>query len=442
MNVFALLQTAVVGALLVYTHDVPVGLADSNIQTTVPSEMITVRDATGQLTRRINGMESTKVVHEFLLSCLETRSLDLHITSLGCSVHPDRWNFPFRLSGGDVYPNLTSLRLAGYRFTSRDWDDVQLSSFYRDGLWDGLGDSVGSRGPQKLYSLWRDTPTKRRHLSNLELWLEAMDWTKLESLALLSPIEEHFVELATPHLKSLKSLEVYGDASRLIYSLPEEVGLEYLSVNEWTSEMQGALLDRHGQTLKTLKAFSVESGWERNKVSLTPSQLQAIATRAPNVEHLSMNLDRNGSWPWEVVEALAIMPSMVSTDIWLELAADCIRTVQPMRRVPEPCRDGNEFRHPRLNAASATEIFTFLRDRKAGTELQRVTFHSGDWSRTWDGALYVMPWIEERMGQIECDVYSKDGGRKKVGEEVCVHIVDDEGRGDEMYYQWPRHDLL
>ncbi|RYP28821.1 hypothetical protein DL767_007039 [Monosporascus sp. MG133] len=48
----------------------------------------------------------------------------------------------------------------------------------------GILDWINFHGAEKYVRLWMDTPADRRHLRNLELWLEVMDWSALESLEL------------------------------------------------------------------------------------------------------------------------------------------------------------------------------------------------------------------------------------------------------------------
>ncbi|KAH8653586.1 hypothetical protein BX600DRAFT_515851 [Xylariales sp. PMI_506] len=395
-------------------------------------------------------------LHEHLLSSPDVRSLDLRATLMGCSEWPDRWNLPFRLTGEDAgaYPPLTSLRLEGYEFNQSDWNDALPE---RRDAW-GYLNWANSYVLRRLWPLWRDVPVERREMTNLQLWLEAMDWSKLEDLALISGVEPHFAELATPHLVSLRSLEVrsgrrgttHAAAGKLICELPAGADLVNLTwAGAWDPKALDPVLQRHGATLRRLEVYAKEP-WRRNPevaAVLTAAQIRAVGAGAPKLEHLTLTLDRNdGVWPWEVLEALATeLPELASADIWLELAADCMRDKPQspyMRRGEqegESCSRGAEFREPRLTAASAAEVFAFLRaknsavgggDGDGGGKLQRVTFYIGDWSRPWDGPLYIPGWLEYRRGKVECSV--TDGGK-----EVCEHVVSEEGG-----IQWANEDFL
>ncbi|RYP92522.1 hypothetical protein DL770_001388 [Monosporascus sp. CRB-9-2] len=171
-----------------------------------------------------------QALHKRLLSCPDVRSLDLSVAPEGCSAWPDRWNLPFRLAGGERYPALTSLTLGGYRFDHSDWEDVQPDKY------GGILNWINFHGTEKYVRLWMDTPADRRHLRNLELWLEAMDWSALEVLELRGGVEGYFADLAPPHLTGLKHLAVEegwkqnkSTIPRLLASLPDSVHLQSLA---------------------------------------------------------------------------------------------------------------------------------------------------------------------------------------------------------------------
>jgi hypothetical protein len=113
-------------------------------------------------------------IHAALLECSNITALDVRVTGLGYSERPDRWSFPFNRFGGDVYPRLGNVRLEGYEFgRGRQRDAVGLDKWSRSG-WAWI------RGGSSYFSLFsRDQWMK----SNLELWLDAMDWSAVSELA-------------------------------------------------------------------------------------------------------------------------------------------------------------------------------------------------------------------------------------------------------------------
>jgi hypothetical protein len=126
---------------------------------------------------RFTNMDS---IHAALTSCPNITLLDLRITGTttgtclnlpGTCVRcnnewPSRWNFPFSPNGSDTYPPLKTLRLRGHDF---DWIDDKFQ---------GL--------PQG--STWHEGQQNRHKNGNLELWLDAMNWSQIEEFALV----DHF----------------------------------------------------------------------------------------------------------------------------------------------------------------------------------------------------------------------------------------------------------
>jgi hypothetical protein len=374
-----------------------------------------------------------KEVHETMLACPNIKTMNLRVTMFGCSERRDRWNFPFRLAGGEVYPNLTSLTLEGYDFNQSDWADASPRSYWPSDLMNWINFYSGLRS---WFSLWSDTPKERRHLTNLQLWLEAMDWSKLDSLGLILNMEEYFLELAMSRLTGLKSLEIHGSSRRRkcynkamlpVSALPAEVALtNFTWIDGWNPNELATLLDRYRQTLTRLELYSKEL---RRDPVLNTSQLEAICAKAPHLEHLSLSIDRDGSWPWDVLKGLAKIQSLVSADVWLELAAEHMRGAPERGYWPpgESRQNASEYREPRLNATTATGVFSYLLKHNDSSNLRNVTFYIGDWGRAWDGPLRMLRWLDGQSGKVECSLYSEHGERKKPNEPLCVHTVDMEG---------------
>ncbi|KAK7934920.1 hypothetical protein PG985_000415 [Apiospora marii] len=399
-------------------------------------------------------------VHDHLITCCDTiEHLDLRVYLDGCSVWPDRWNFPFALTGGNssisseeqergdsfspsyYYPTLKSLKLEGYRFNQNEWADLQPKD--KDYIW-----WVQSGRFRRWLKLWWSISRERRHLTNLELWLEAMDWGALEHLEFGEGVSTYFVDVGARHLTSrLKDLAVGAGgrgsrdpAARLFTTaLPREVRLERLAWADprWDPAALGPILDRHGASLRRLELWSHEPwypGEAEAEAALNASQVQRIAEGAPSLEHLSLKVYRSGdddNWPWEVFEAVASVPRLASADVWLDLAADCMRGVPaygpggllwPERK---RCKAGEEYRRPFLNLTSASDIFRFMREKKAGpVVLERATFWVGDWERPWDGPIYDGSWIEGRNARVDCSILRSDGSRAETMEEDLCKFID------------------
>ena len=141
----------------------------------------------------------------------------------------------------------------------------------------------------------------------------------------------------------------------------------------------------------------------------------------PNLTHLALNLHRNGTWPLETLSAISALPSVRTADLWLDIASECRRQKPDSDWRPpsedEECIREDQYLLPFVNETSAPEVFEYMRNNKVGDELQNVTFWAGDWSRAWDGPIYIPPWIENRKTKVVCSAGGVDGR----GDEVeCV----------------------
>lgn len=123
-------------------------------------------------------------VHETLLRCPNITSLTLRVTLLGCSGWPDRWNFPFAYNGGETYPRLTTLKLDGYEFSStEDIEQLPVNRMFHDQT---RAAGLSSWLKKGYWRPWLQSkilsPTWAPLKSNLDLWLNAMDWSAIEEL--------------------------------------------------------------------------------------------------------------------------------------------------------------------------------------------------------------------------------------------------------------------
>lgn len=109
--------------------------------------------------------DTLEAIHAALSNCPEISSLDLHVPISGCDSGPDRWEFPFNPSGGDKYPNLTTLRLEGY--------DLDMPRHIRE---EDFATTWLRRISQAII------PKRTGYKSYLDLWLDAMSWSSIEEL--------------------------------------------------------------------------------------------------------------------------------------------------------------------------------------------------------------------------------------------------------------------
>ena len=149
----------------------------------------------------------------------------------------------------------------------------------------------------------------------------------------------------------------------------------------------------------------------QSRPAMSVDQLERFNHATPHLDQLSIDIDRNGTWPWESFTEIARIGSLRRVDFWLDLASDCQRQMpEPYTRralesygnSSEDCIGDNQYRQPLLNESSAMEVFRYIRSRKKGNELTSVTFCVGDWTRPWDGPLYFGDWLEGKRGKFSC----------------------------------------
>ncbi|KAF2114183.1 hypothetical protein BDV96DRAFT_688407 [Lophiotrema nucula] len=397
----------------------------TSIRTTVPGGHYDDRytDSETRRTRPPN-FGTMRSVHSALLKCPNLTSLDLRVTLLGCSEWPDLWNFPFNVEGGDRYPPLKKLRLEGYSFDEQPGRGVGLKNsdeFYGAWLPERLFDWWRSGNMQKYFQ-YKSLSAEQRDKTNLELWFDAMDWSQIETLGLLDNRgQHHFMDKAPRYLKSLRSLEIWGgwrgsnNTVAFVTNLEPNSLTNLTWIGGWETNDLQSILESHGQSLQHLEIRDPENDRQLTQ-AFEKDQLLLLSQIAPSLKHLSLNIRRNGTWPFESFSIIASSPSLETVDLWLDITSDCQRQKPQMysvaymkwerefreRNESIPCQGEDRFQQPFLNESSALEVFKHMRNAKSGEQLRKVTFWAGDWSRSWDGPIYIEPWIEGRSAKVVC----------------------------------------
>lgn len=247
-------------------------------------------------------------------------------------------------------------------------------------------------------------PTKQRNKTNLELWLDAMDFSKLESLALPNGVSQTFMEKATPRLSGLKRLSIGSSRNpdevlRWIEQLPELTELKWIDGFKNSSDTLDTLLAKHGGTLKRLELRHQETLESRRPV-FSAEQLRGIPRAAPNLKFLSVDVNQEGHWPFEKLEAILQNVELEQLEIWFEYASDLGREKRDDHYIPD--EDGL-LQVPKLEFSTAMGLNRWIREKTRGRVLREVTFVAGDWTRPWDGPLYFGDWMEGRQVKFTCD---------------------------------------
>lgn len=353
-------------------------------------------------------------VHDALTHCPNISSLDLRVTLLGCSTWPDRWNFPLSYNGGESYPALKKLRLEGYDFSSVEdarppWQALSMGSGDAEARLSGLVNWI-RKGYWKpwLRAQVYGSPLSAPVRSNLDLWLRAMDWSHIEELALNDCRNPKEIAVKLPsRLASLRKIETQD------ISFVAALSNNTLSDLTWVARHKPGdlenILERQGASLQRLEFRCDELSCPSMRNTFNMSILPRLA---PNLLHVSVNIPRNGTWPLEDFEALAVLPKLRSLEIYTQLQSECqrqrpeeyTRQMEEYRQEhgEEYCTGLERLQQPIINENTAEHLWRYIKETSAGSQLQTLTLRAGDWTRSWDGPLYSPPWMEFRQTEILC----------------------------------------
>ncbi|KAF1831265.1 hypothetical protein BDW02DRAFT_474822, partial [Decorospora gaudefroyi] len=178
------------------------------------------------------------------------------------------------------------------------------------------------------------------------------------------------------------------------------------------------ILKHQGKSLQSLEFRCQELECPR---FLPTFDYRILPTHTHNLRHLSANVHRNGTWPLDVLEHIAAIPTLRSADLWMGIQSECRKQYEDYtnsQRVMERefgkdyCKGEDQFQKPLLDDTSALKLFKYMRERKIGAGLDEVTIWVGDWTRAWDGPLYFPAWAEGIRAKVVCkaeaDVNMKD----------------------------------
>lgn len=386
-------------------------------------------------------------VHAALSNCPNITSLDLRVTLLGCSGWPDRWSFPFSLFGGEKYPPLHRLRLEGYRYDDSPFDKVRWSGNRRSYIpwYERIADYILSGDALREWR-YRRLPREQREKNNIQLWLDAMDWSNVEELAILDYYggdKEPFFNSTPSVLTGLRRLELevecQGTTLRFLQNLRNDSLTHLVWKGYFNSTLPSTLQQFQGSSLQHLDVHTLETDHVESP-AFSASELEPLQ-HMPNLTHLSLNVARNGTWPLEMLSAISQIPSLRTADLWLDIASTC-RKQKEESWYPESedtgCMGEDQYLLPFINETTTLEVFKHMRANKVGSDLSNVTFWGGDWSRAWDGPIYLPPWIEHQQTKVVCVVTDDQG---EGGEECIVLTGVDYWKQRGRSYSWDDEDF-
>jgi hypothetical protein len=341
-------------------------------------------------------------IHAALTSCPNITKLDLRISDMGCMKSPDVRDFPFDSLGGERFANLTSVRLEGYEFTGRPWwkESPEESAIVQ---W--LNKDLAAVKIHKLVQRLLNLVPKKTHL---DLWMNAMDWSRVEELAITGAlgdgITDEVVSKLAPRLTSLRSLESRN--TLFIAALPENIltHLKYIGYTYTTDDLS-AILAQQGKSLENLEFHRPEL--EHGPFLPNSLDLSVLSAKTSSLTHLAISIPRNGTWPLESLRIIASLPHLRSLDVYLNLQSLCAQQRSPyaayMNYGIEKCRGEEQYQLPFVDKHGAEEMFGYLKEEKKGVKLKNVTFYVGDWMEgERDVSCLGKDWFEGRKAKVVC----------------------------------------
>ena len=403
------------------------------------------------------GIDSMDDVRAVLRSCPEIKSLHLWPHASGCESFPDRYNIPWSLDDSGKIPALEAVALREYDFDQREWEGyLPVCGFAVETEWDTSDSWLPSwvkwfygGEAEKCYEV-RRIPKNQPEKTHLDLWLDLMDWSKLKSLSISDayrvPRGKALYERLPKMVPALESLSIGGAwfeevplqddgdqvteqvsrALEFILAFPKNSlkSLSWTQPDLYDGDGLQQVLEHHGHTLTSLEWRDAEGeGWRRPVFSA--HQLRDIAAYAPALESLTIDLNRNGTWPMEELDAVVeSFPKLMNLTVYFELVSDCYRNKEAdfdRSKIcgEEDCSGWDMFERPLLDQKEAESLFEHLRGKKGGDELNSVTFRAGDWNPRDFEMLDSMTLLRDRKAFMDCTILNPDGSRKIEGAEIC-----------------------
>ncbi|KAI1142638.1 hypothetical protein F5Y05DRAFT_365564 [Hypoxylon sp. FL0543] len=196
-------------------------------------------------------------------------------------------------------------------------------------------------------------------MNERDFWARNFDWSRLTRL---TTHDTQFALTVMSYLTSLKefSSSWNNEAAKTFY---EQVpsSLESLTVPNMACIGLENLL-RHKSTLKKLTIHQEES-YEPTwlQMAIDAKTLIAIRDNCPYIEELSLDISRDGEWPYEMLDILAGFRSLRFLKIWFELGvADSSNPVQPY-----------------VHFSAVRNLFKYIHEHKTGNRLAKLEIASG-----------------------------------------------------------------
>ncbi|CAJ2506892.1 Uu.00g080780.m01.CDS01 [Anthostomella pinea] len=229
-------------------------------------------------------------------------------------------------------------------------------------------------------------------MDEMDYWAAHFDWSRLRRLKTPSL---QLVRQILPRLTALQdlSLQIHYAGDEVVGAVLLEVPASLTSITMpffGDTTLQGIL--RHAKTLRKLDLHQLyDHGWDSwyERAERTRRWCQMLRDECSLVEELSLDVVRDGAWPFELLDTLASFPRLRQLDIWLQLGAEGSTT------------------EPKMTFEAAAMLYKHLEahGQQQGLSLDRIGFHSG---MAWTvGRGYLtsgggMGWVEDQCMAFVC----------------------------------------
>ena len=333
---------------------------------------------------------SLELLFQILATSTNLRELDLHLYSVGDLLGSVPFAFEFLSNPSVRFPPLEVLRMRGYDLDERSGGgDIWR---YKNYDWNSNNYPPSER-------------KEKDERSNLDVWLEIMDWSHLHTLD-IRPTINILEKLHGPVLPSLRHLTFrYSDwmegsyrseeVEKQISSFVKETDLPLKRMNLWNikTESWSSFLGHdewHESLWRELESFTIgndentnymdddsfttliassprlrrlDVGKERSELSVDDSFYRTIASN-PSLEHLVLRIPT---------------PDSSYLDIGIHDNVTLMQSYVETRQIYNLFGDEKDELDPMINPESVLLLFRGLRERKVGRELEGLEVYVGNW---------------------------------------------------------------
>jgi len=347
-------------------------------------------------------------IFDILTSCPNTRELELSVEHWGCEPSSyATYGFNFQqMNTTHRLPPLEVLKLNGYDFETQPngegfpWNlDLEETKVYF-WPWSKLPTSflnwIGYPWVEWLGGArtdWVNPSTgvvQTPRETNLDIWLQKMDWSHLHTLSLSNPTSKILQKLGGKVLPSLKHVSFETGWSSH-FSVTYILGflsntsspLESITIENIRDPIMDHILDiierYHGSTLYALKlthepskrpqiglgSFYVPKDWSHPNTSfLNSTTLSHLRTSIPNLQSLGIDIETKEEWDYEIIDTLASFEGL--RELTLRFEPETEGQVFADYATPEK-RAYNELVESVLRGLGA-----YLREKKRGVRFEKV----------------------------------------------------------------------